>query len=120
MRLFEPVREAFSDEAHFLMPEEEIPYATAVEIEKFDESARDEPGPGKKPEVEIFARIVVERSSQKGILIGRRGEMLKQIGTRSRKEIEALLGCHVYLHLHVAVERDWSHDPRFLRRMGLE
>lgn len=104
----------------FRLTEEEIPYATAVEIEKFDESQREEPGPGKRrPEVEIFARIVVERSSQKGILIGRRGEMLKQIGTRSRAEIEALLGCHVYLHLHVAVERDWSHDPRFLKRMGL-
>lgn len=105
----------------FRLTEEEIPYSTAVEIEKFDESEREEPGPGKgRPEVEIYARILVERSSQKGILIGRGGEMLKAIGTRSRREIEALLGCHVFLHLHVAVERDWSRDPRHLRRMGLE
>lgn len=99
----------------FRLTEAEIPYSTAVEIEKFDESQRDE----ARPEVEIYARIMVERDSQKGILIGKRGEMLKQIGTRSRREIEALLGCHVFLHLHVAVEKDWSRDPRHLRRLGL-
>lgn len=104
----------------FRLTEEEIPYATAVEIEKFDESQREEARGGGRPEVEIYARILVERSSQKGIVIGRGGEMLKAIGTRSRREIEGLLGCHVFLHLHVAVERDWSRDPRHLRRMGLE
>lgn len=99
----------------FRLTEEEIPYATAVEIEKFDETQREE----QRPEVEIYARIMVERDSQKGILIGRRGSMLKQIGTRARADIEGLLGCHVFLHLHVAVEKDWSRNPRHLRRLGL-
>ncbi len=99
----------------FRLTEEEIPYATAVEIEKFDETQREE----RRPEVEIYARIMVERDSQKGILIGRQGAMLKQIGMRARQDIEGLLGCHVFLHLHVAVEKDWSRDPRHLRRLGL-
>ncbi len=100
----------------FRLTEEEIPYATAVEIEKFDESQRELE---HRPEVEIYARILVERDSQKGILIGKKGVMLKQIGTRARADIEGLLGCHVFLHLHVAVEKDWSRDPRHLRRLGL-
>lgn len=99
----------------FRLTEEEIPYATAVEIEKFDESQREQ----ERPEVEIYARIMVERDSQKGIVIGRGGAMLKAIGSRSRREIEALLGCHVFLHLHVAVEKDWTRNPRHLRRLGL-
>lgn len=99
----------------FRLTEAEIPYSTAVEIEKFDESGRER----DKPEVEIYARILVERDSQKGILIGKKGAMLKAIGTRARRDIEGLLGCHVFLHLHVAVEKDWSRDPRHLRRLGL-
>lgn len=99
----------------FRLTEQEVPYSAAVEIEKFDESDRDNERPG----VEIFARITVERDSQKGILIGKRGAMLKRIGIAARAEMEALLGAHVFLHLHVSVNEGWTRDPRALRRMGL-
>ena len=115
--LLEPERfvvAEFVREQIFRLTEQEIPYATAVEIEKCDEAERE----SERPEVEIYARIIVERDSQKGILIGRGGQMLKQIGMRARRDIEGLLGAHVYLHLHVAVERDWSRDPRYLRRLS--
>lgn len=92
---------------------QEVPYASAVEIEKFDESARE------AGLVHIHARIVVEKESQKGILIGRGGKMIKRIGTESRRQIEALLGCRVRLDLFVAVERDWTQNPRLLKELGV-
>jgi len=92
---------------------EEVPYATAVEIEKFDESERE------MGRVHIHARIVVEKESQKAILIGRGGKMVKRIGTEARAQIEALLGCKVRLDLFIAVERDWTRNPRLLREMGI-
>ncbi len=96
---------------------QEIPYATAVEIEQFDESARNRP---KKPIVRIFARISVERPSQKGIVIGKRGDMLKQIGAAARPEIEELLGCKVFLELFVSIQKDWTKSKKGLRRVGFE
>ncbi|AKU90956.1 GTPase Era [Vulgatibacter incomptus] len=92
---------------------QEVPYSTAVVIEDFDESERD--GRGL---VRIFARIFVERDSQKAILIGSKGEMLKKIGTGSRKEMERLLGCKVFLALQVSVEPRWSERQDALRRLG--
>ncbi len=91
---------------------QEIPYVAAVEIEKFDESERAE---GK---VTIFARIVIEKPSQKAIVIGAGGKMVKRIGTAARKQIEALLGARVMLKLFVAVEPDWTTNPRMLRDLG--
>ena len=99
----------------FHLTEREIPYATAVEIEVFDESERD----GPKPLVRIAARILVERPSQKAIVIGRRGSMIRQIGTDARKDIEDLLDTHVFLELFVAVEPGWSEKTRALRELGL-
>jgi GTP-binding protein Era len=90
---------------------EEIPYATAVVIEEFKERE------GKNLIV-IKAAIQVERDSQKGILIGGKGRMLKEIGFLARKEIEALLGARVFLELWVKVEKNWREDPRALRRLG--
>jgi len=101
----------------FLLTKEELPYATAVEIEQFTDEPEARGGKGR---VAIFARILVERDGQKGIIIGRNGSMLKEVGTRARVEIEALLGTSVYLELHVTVRRDWSRDPRTLHALGIE
>jgi GTP-binding protein Era len=90
---------------------EEVPYATAVEIEAFEERE------GKNLIV-IKAAIQVERDSQKGILIGKRGQMLKEIGRQAREDMEAMLGARVFLELWVKVEKDWREDPRELRRLG--
>jgi GTPase len=91
---------------------EEIPHAVAVQVEEFDESRRPHL-------VRIRAVIFVERNSQKGILIGKQGHMLKTIGAEARGEIEALLGAKVFLELWVKVWKNWRKDPRALRALGL-
>jgi GTP-binding protein Era len=93
---------------------QEIPYSVAVEIEEFDESRR----AGPRPLVRILASLHVERSSQKGILIGSGGARLKAIGTSARKEIERLLGCKVFLGLNVRVEDRWTESGNATRRFG--
>ena len=90
---------------------EEIPYATAIVIEVFKEKKE-----GRL--VNIEATINLERDSQKGIVIGKNGSKLKQIGTRSREQIEAMLGCKVYLKLFVRVQKNWRKDTRAIRRFG--
>lgn len=95
------------------LTEEEIPYATAVEIEKFDETGRAE------GHVRIHARIVCEKGSQKGILIGAGGAMIKRIGTNARRRIEELLDCKVRLDLFVAVEPDWTKKPARWKGFGV-
>lgn len=90
---------------------EEIPYATAVTIETF--KSRED---GRL--VTIEATIHLERQSQKGIVIGKNGRMLKRIGTEARKAIEALLETRVYLKLFVNVQKNWRKDTRALRRFG--
>ena len=67
----------------------------------------------------VSCDILVERESQKGILIGKGGQMLKEIGTRAREELEPLLGAKLYLELRVKVLKDWQRDPRALDRLGL-
>jgi GTP-binding protein Era len=99
----------------FHLTEQEIPYSTFVEIERFDEEERDSRGL-----VRIYAKIVVERPSQKGIVIGKGGEMLKRIGTMARMEIQELLECRVHLEIFVKVEKDWTRSTRGLRRVGFE
>jgi len=99
----------------FLQTKQELPYATTVEIEKFDESERDSEG-----KVTIFASIICERAQQKGILIGKGGSRLKSIGMAARKDIIKLLGCRVHLDLHVKVEKDWSQSAKGLRRVGFK
>jgi GTP-binding protein Era len=89
---------------------EEIPYSTAVVIDSFKEG---------EPLVRIEASILVERPSQKGILIGRGGAMLKAIGSAARREIEAFLGTKVYLGLFVKVREGWREDQALLDEMGL-
>lgn len=90
---------------------EEVPHSIAVIIEKIE---RDE----KRNLVDIQAVIIVERDSQKGIVIGKRGALLKEIGTQARRDIEMLLGSKVYLELWVIVQRDWRNKPGQLREFG--
>lgn len=90
---------------------EEIPYSIAVVVEEVES---DEDGKG----ITIEATVYVERQSQKGIVIGKGGQMLKEVGTRARREIEALLGTHVFLHLRVKVEADWQRREAMLDRFG--
>jgi GTP-binding protein Era len=94
---------------------QEVPYAAAVEVEEFDEADRREKG----GLVRIAARIWVERESQKAIVIGKGGTMLKSIGTRARENLERLLGCKVFLSLNVAVEERWSERAAALKRLGI-
>jgi GTP-binding protein Era len=94
----------------FLQTEQEVPYDTAVEIEAFEE----------KPEVVVVrATIVVDRPSQRGIVIGAGGTRLREIGRRARLELEQLLGVRLFLELFVRVEPGWAKNPRRLRELGL-
>lgn len=95
----------------FLLTKQEIPYSTAVVVERFKEN------PQKKI-VSISATINVERDSQKGIIIGKGGSMLKRIGTRARMDIERLLGTKVFLELFVRVQKDWTKDKKILKEFG--
>jgi GTP-binding protein Era len=89
---------------------EEVPYASAVVVERFEE-----PQPGQKsPLTRISAVIYCERDGQKAILIGKGGTKLKSIGSAARKEIESLLGTRVYLELHVVVEENWRESRYFV------
>lgn len=87
----------------------EVPYGTAVTIEDFSED---------DDIIRIHAAVHVERDSQKGIIIGKNGGMLKTIGTQARLDIENLLGARVFLKLFVRVEKNWSRDPRAIRKLG--
>ena len=95
----------------FRLTGEEIPYATAVTIDVFKETRQ-----GKM--VRITATIHVERDSQKGMVIGRGGKKLKQIGQAAREDIEKMLGTKVYLELFVRVQKNWTRDTRALRKFG--
>jgi len=95
----------------FELTREEIPYSTAVIVERFKEN------PGKRI-ISISATINVERDSQKGIIIGKGGAMLKEIGTRARIDIERLLGTKVYLELFVKVVKDWTKNEKMLKEFG--
>jgi GTPase len=96
----------------FLLTREEIPYGVAVTIDEFTEKE-------DKNLIVISATIHTERDSHKGILIGKRGAMLKEIGQRSREELEGLLGCRIFLELFVRVDPNWTQNPHMLAEMGL-
>ena len=89
--------------------DKEIPYATQVIVEKFDESDN---------AIHIMAVIYVERDSQKGIIIGHQGKMLKRVGTLARKDIETFFDKKVFLELYVKVEKDWRNQENKLRQFG--
>lgn len=94
---------------------DELPHSLAVVV---DEMALREDRPEDRPLLDIHAIVYVERDSQKAIIIGKGGSRLKEVGTTSRRGIEALLGTPVYLDLRVKVAKDWQRDPRQLRRLG--
>ena len=89
--------------------DKEVPYSTEVIVEKFEE---------KEKSIHIMAVIYVERDSQKGILIGRQGSMLKKVGMQARKEIEKFFGKSVYLELFVKVEANWRNRENKLKSFG--
>lgn len=88
---------------------DELPYSLTVEIEKYEEQEKI---------TKIYAVIWVERSTQKNIVIGKQGEMLKKVGTDARKDIETLIGQKVYLQLWVKVKKGWSNSERALQSLG--
>lgn len=88
---------------------EEVPHSVATEVEEMER---------EDGLVRIHCLVLVERESQKGIVIGKGGAVLKQIGTRAREELEVLLGEKVYLELRVKVLREWQRDPKALTRLG--
>jgi GTP-binding protein Era len=92
---------------------DELPHSIAVLVDEM--SVREGRTDGL---IDIFATLYVERSSQKPIVLGKAGARMKDIGTRSRKAISALLGSPVFLDLHVKVAKEWQHDPKQLRRLG--
>lgn len=87
---------------------EEVPHAVAVEIEEMKERE-------KKELIDIFANIYVERESQKGIIIGKKGKMLKKIGTEARKELENILNSQVFLDLRVKVKKNWRKKEKAIK-----
>jgi GTP-binding protein Era len=97
-------------EATLYYLQKEIPHGVGVEVEAFDES--------DGAVARISATIEVERERHKGIVIGKRGEMLKRIGTRARREIANMLGVKVHLSTHVKVCKDWRYDRQHVARMG--
>jgi GTP-binding protein Era len=94
---------------------DELPHSIAVVVE---EMLPREDRPADRPLLDIHANLYLERDSQKGIIIGHKGARLKDVGTRARTSIEALLGTPVYLDLHVKIAKDWQRDPRQLRKLG--
>ncbi|MBO3086839.1 GTPase Era [Cellulomonas dongxiuzhuiae] len=108
----ELVREAALEGVH-----DELPHSLAVVVDEI--VPRDQPpGPDGRPLLDVRVHLFVERDSQKAIVIGRGGARLRDVGTRARTQIEALLGARVFLDLHVKVAKDWQRDPKQLGRLG--
>lgn len=102
----------FIREQIMLLTSQEIPYVSAVTIDSFKEDE-------EKNLIKICATINVEKDSQKAIMIGKKGEMLKKIGTQSRLRMESLFGARVYLELFVRVKKEWTSSDKMLREFGL-
>ncbi len=110
-RIAELIREAALREAR-----EELPHSLAVTVD--DREEREPETEGELGLLELYASLYVERDSQKGIVIGKGGSRLRQIGEDARREIEALLGRKIYLSLRVKVMKEWQRDPKALGRLG--
>jgi GTP-binding protein Era len=92
----------------------ELPFSTAVVVDRFEEPA------GPNPMLRLHCTILVERASQKGIVVGRGGEMIKRIGTAAREALERFFETKVFLDLRVRVAADWREDERVLREIGVQ
>jgi len=108
----ELVREAALEGVHH-----ELPHSIAVQVEEMVERPQDADDP-RLPLLEVRVQLFVERDSQKGIILGHKGERLRDVGTKARKEIEGLLGRRIFLDLHVKVAKEWQRDPKQLGRLG--
>jgi len=106
------IAQEFIREKVFELTGEEIPYSVAVTVDQWEER--------ENGVIVIHAAIHVERESQKGILIGKGGRLIRDIGQRARADLEALLDTRIFLDLHVSVDKNWTKDPRGLRRYGYE
>lgn len=106
----ELIREAALEEVR-----DELPHSITVEV---DEMMLRDGRPVDRPLVDIFASMIVERDSQRGIMVGLGGERIKQIGIEARRQIRALLGTQVHLDLRVKVVKDWQRDAKQLNRLG--
>jgi GTP-binding protein Era len=93
-----------------LPTEQEIPYSVAVEVDSYKERSADM--------TYISALIYVERDSQKGIVIGKGGDLIKKISTAARTELESMLDTKVFLDLRVKVLKDWRSDEKLMQRLG--
>lgn len=91
---------------------DELPHSIAVTVEEML------PREGRDDLLDVHAFLYIERPSQKGIILGHKGERLRAVGSEARRHIEALLGTKVYLDLHIKVAKDWQRDPKQLRRLG--
>ena len=91
---------------------DELPHSIAVVVEEMA------PRAGRDDLIDVHAIMYVERPSQKAIVIGAKGARLKEVGSRARRQIEALLGTRVYLDLRIKIAKDWQRDPKQLRRLG--
>src|ERR1700728_1270046 len=91
---------------------DELPHSIAVVVEEMG------PREGREDLIDVHAVMYVERPSQKAIVIGTKGARLKEVGSRARQQIEALLGTRVYLDLRIKIAKDWQRDPKQLRRLG--
>ncbi|WP_344275677.1 GTPase Era [Actinomadura napierensis] len=91
---------------------DELPHSIAVVVDEMN------PREGRDDLIDVYAHLFVERSSQKGIIIGHKGARLREVGAAARRQIEALLGTKVFLDLRVSVLKDWQRDPKQLRRLG--
>ncbi|WP_296666328.1 GTPase Era [Demequina sp.] len=112
VRVAELIREAALEGVR-----DELPHSLAVMVEEMVEREQDPDDP-RVPLLEIRAQVFVERDSQKGIIIGKGGSRLKEVGATARAGIERLLGRKVYLDLHVKIAKDWQRDPKQLGRLG--
>ena len=112
VRIAELIREAALEGVR-----DELPHSIAVVV---DELRPREDRPADRPLTDIHATLYIERTSQKGIIIGHQGSRLRDVGQVARRDIEALLGVPVYLDLRVKVAKDWQRDPKQLRRLGFD
>jgi len=103
----EIIREKFLDRLR-----DELPHALTVRVDDIEQR--------EEGLIDVSADLIVERKSQKGIVIGHGGSLLREAGTEARRELETLLGERVNLNLHVTVERDWQRTPQLLDRLGFE
>ncbi|GAB3264194.1 GTPase Era [Kineosporia babensis] len=94
---------------------DELPHSLAVVVEEVSER---EGRPASAPLLDVHVLLYVERDSQKAIVIGRGGSRLREVGTKARKEIEALLGTRIHLDIRVKVAKDWQRDPKQMQRLG--